>query len=114
MILIILAAVFWGVTNPFLKQGAPGLSEEKSIIGKLIKLVTNWQFVVPFALNQFGSLLYYYSMGQYPISVAVTVVNALTLIVTTLTSYALGEACLARGELAGICLIVAGIILCQM
>jgi len=114
MILIVIAAIFWGVTNPFLKQGAPGLSEEKSVVGKFMRLICNWQFVVPFALNQFGSLLYYYSMGQYPISVAVTVVNALTLIVTTLTSYALGEARLAPGEWGGICLIVAGIILCQM
>ena len=61
-------------------------------------------------------------MGQYPISIAVTenkdfnlsvlffwnlknpnkVVNALTLIITTLTSYALGEAKLAGLELAGL------------
>ena len=90
MILIILAAFFWGVTNPFLKNGAVGLENEKSVFGKFRRLVLNWRFVVPFGVNQFGSLLYYYAMGQYPISVAVTVVNALTLIITTLTSYALG------------------------
>lgn len=92
MILIVLAACFWGATNPFLKNGAIGLEEESSVFGKFVRLLKNWQFLVPFGLNQFGSLLYYYSMGQYPISIAVTVVNALTLIITTITSYALGEA----------------------
>ena len=92
MILIVLAAVFWGVTNPFLKNGGVGMEEESSVVGKFIRLLKNWKFLIPFGLNQFGSLLYYYSMGQYPISIAVTVVNALTLIITTITSYALGEA----------------------
>ena len=68
------------------------MEEESSVVGKFIRLLKNWKFLIPFGLNQFGSLLYYYSMGQYPISIAVTVVNALTLIITTITSYALGEA----------------------
>ena len=86
MILIVLAACFWGITNPFLKNGALGwvfsfsgqklkilrLEKESTLFGKIKRLVTNWQFLVPFGLNQFGSLFYYYSMGQYPISIAVT------------------------------------------
>jgi len=58
--------------------------------------------------------MYYLSMGQYPISMAVTMVNALTLVVTTITSYAIGESKLSFEEFIGMSLILTGIILCKI
>ena len=52
--------------------------------------------------------------GQYPISIAVTMVNALTLVVTTLTSYAIGESKLSFDEFIGMTLVLSGIILCKL
>ena len=52
--------------------------------------------------------------GQYPISMAVTMVNALTLVVTTITSYAIGESKLSFEEFIGMSLILTGIILCKI
>lgn len=53
-------------------------------------------------------------LGQYPISIAVTMVNALTLVVTTLTSYAIGESKLSFDEFIGMTLVLSGIILCKL
>lgn len=113
MIYIIFAALLWGITNPFLKHGAPGLDNEKTLTDKIRKLLLSWQFVLAFGTNQLGSLFYYFSMGKYPLSLAVTVVNALTLIITTLTSYIIGESRLTLREFSGLFIIVSGIILCQ-
>lgn len=111
MIFIVLAALFWGITNPFLQNGAEGLEKEEKLIGKFMKMISNWKFLCPFLINQCGSIMYYLSMGQYPISIAVTMVNALTLVVTTLTSYAIGESKLSFDEFIGMTLVLSGIIL---
>ena len=58
--------------------------------------------------------IYRYISGQYPISIAVTMVNALTLVVTTLTSYAIGESKLSFDEFIGMTLVLSGIILCKL
>jgi len=114
MIFIVLAAMFWGITNPFLQNGAEGLDKEEKLVGKFMKMVSNWKFLCPFLINQCGSIMYYLSMGQYPISIAVTMVNALTLVVTTLTSYAIGESKLSFDEFIGMTLVLSGIILCKL
>ena len=94
-----------------------------------MKMISNWKFLCPFLINQCGSIMYYLSMGknwklrrwtlirisgQYPISIAVTMVNALTLVVTTLTSYAIGESKLSFDEFIGMTLVLSGIILCKL
>lgn len=69
--------LLWGITNPFLEQGAKNVSsqdnnEEKSeqrcfmIRWALFfwKLFINCKFFIPFALNQIGSLLFYYALGN--------------------------------------------------
>ena len=61
-----------------------------------------------------GNTSYHNISGQYPISIAVTMVNALTLVVTTLTSYAIGESKLSFDEFIGMTLVLSGIILCKL
>ena len=105
------------------------LDKEEKLIGKFMKMISNWKFLCPFLINQCGSIMYYLSMGknfklrrgtlirtlgQYPISIAVTMVNALTLVVTTLTSYAIGESKLSFDEFIGMTLVLSGIILCKL
>ena len=69
--------LLWGITNPFLEQGAKEMSngDDASAQDKqrcfLIRwtiffwrLFINCKFFVPFALNQVGSLLFYYALGN--------------------------------------------------
>ncbi len=69
--------LLWGITNPFLEQGAKGVSggDEAESADKrrcflvrwalfFWRLFVNCKFFVPFALNQIGSLLFYYALGN--------------------------------------------------
>lgn len=63
----------------------------KEIVKQLVGLVKNWQFVVPFALNQSGSVFYVYLLGSADISNAVLICNSLTFVFTAITSRLLGD-----------------------
>ncbi len=80
--------LLWGVTNPFLEQGAKGISsgDEAGAESKrscflvrwavfFWKLFVNCKFFVPFAVNQAGSLLFYYALGNSSITLVVPVSN---------------------------------------
>jgi len=112
-----LVALIWGCTNPLLKRGAAGIetAAPSGTIPQLRYLLTRWQYVAPFAANQLGSVVYYYSLSTAPLSVASPVTNALTFAVTSLVGGLLGE----RGEgsarlpnrytLAGMALVAGGV-----
>jgi len=75
---ILLTALIWGCTNPFLRAGAKGIdvvekddrersSRTYSLFGTLKKAfaevkwcLMNWRLTLPFAVNQSGSILFYY------------------------------------------------------
>ena len=54
----LLVGALWGCTNPFLRSGSKGILKENNS-----KTLLNCRFVIPFALNQSGSLVYYYLLG---------------------------------------------------
>lgn len=49
------------------------------------------QYLIPFLLNQCGSVVYYLTLASADLSVAVPITNSLTMIITTLTGKLLGE-----------------------
>ena len=79
---ILVTALVWGITNPFLRKGAKGIDvvgesdskvndggdEEKKSLLKVFKTafkeakwcLLNWKLTLPFAVNQSGSVLFYY------------------------------------------------------
>ena len=79
---ILVTALVWGITNPFLRKGAKGIDtvgerdryetdggdEEKKSPLKVFKTafkeakwcLLNWKLTLPFAVNQSGSVLFYY------------------------------------------------------
>ncbi|CAG8661066.1 6600_t:CDS:2, partial [Paraglomus brasilianum] len=93
----ILVAVCWGFTNPFMKKGSAGLENIKQetwlrqTLAEIWFLVTRWQYIVPLILNLSGSVVYYYTLGQADLSLAVPITNSLTFIFTTLAAALLGE-----------------------
>jgi drug/metabolite transporter (DMT)-like permease len=97
---LVLVGAFWGCTNPLLRKGSSFVSssnesESASNVCATVKRSLNkfrqvrvW---LPYALNQCGSVLYYFLLASSDLSVAVPVCNALSLVFSCITSYLLGE-----------------------
>nr|XP_043903282.1 transmembrane protein 234 isoform X1 [Solea senegalensis] len=94
---LLLVSVLWGCTNPFLKRGTEGIENvaETNRVSQLLAevkfLFLNIKYLVPFLLNQSGSLIYYYTLSTTELSVVVPVANSLTFLCTLLTGKLLGE-----------------------
>ncbi len=58
--------LLWGITNPFLEQGAKALDSDNSPSqgSFLSRGFFNLRVLVPLLLNQAGSLLFYYLLGN--------------------------------------------------
>ena len=119
----VIVAAMWGGSNPLLKRGVAGLENVTpySWAGPLgtwaaetVYLFTTPSYVVPFAINQTGSLLFLATLGSSRLSSAVPIVNALTFAFTALMGMALGERVSSNIGLtfAGMVLVSAGIFLC--
>ena len=89
-VLIMSVGVIWGITNPFLEKHSKGVedkaAEEMNLTEKkgeenseqnlkekennpsrlmsFLHILTNWRFILAFLLNQLGSGLYVYSLGD--------------------------------------------------
>lgn len=92
---LVLVGAFWGCTNPLMRQGSQEISlskqqqqsSKRSWLAKWLS-VRIW---LPYALNQSGSLLFYYTLGHSDLSLAVPICNGLALVFSIMTSYWIGE-----------------------
>ena len=113
----LLVAALWGATNPFLKRGSHDLllieepTKLKQFISEWKYMLTTPTYLIPFLLNQSGSVVYYIALSQSELSVAVPVTNSLTLLFTLLSGLALGER-VHKKILLGMVLVMIGITLC--
>jgi len=107
----------WGITNPFLGEGARSVVKTDAPWWKIwvhIKSIfLSWRFVVPFLLNQCGSIVYYVLLGDLDLSICVPGANGVAFAVTGLSEYLLG---MHQGPLLpillGSVLIISGFALC--
>ena len=116
---LLIVSILWGCTNPFMREGSKETTEtttnnDTNYLTKLVNFIKNWKFLLPFLLNQCGSILYMKSLGDYPISITVPISTALTSFFTTITAYFLGERMLNKQSLFALTLIIIGTILCQL
>lgn len=110
----------WGVTNPLIKRGSVGIQTNTKntnnkfyqIILELKFLILRWQYIVPFLLNQCGSLLYVYALQDSDISLAVPIAQSCTFLFTTITAICLREQMPNKLSLFGIALMSIGINIC--
>lgn len=115
---LLLVAVLWGCTNPFLKRGSEGIehisktNKLSQILAEVKFLFLNLKYLIPFLLNQSGSLVYYYTLSTTDLSIAVPVSNSLTFLFTLLTGKLLGEEFGGKKAVVGMFLTMAGITLC--
>ncbi|CAH0492147.1 unnamed protein product [Peronospora farinosa] len=120
LVSFVFVGALWGCTNPFIKLGSNDdvmyTRKDNSIgeyVNQLVGLVKNWQFVLPFIMNQSGSVAYVYLLSSTDISNAVPICNSLTFVFTAITSRLLGEK-LQRpaSTYTGMLLILLGVAIC--
>ncbi|KAK2825957.1 hypothetical protein Q5P01_020171 [Channa striata] len=115
---LLLVSVLWGCTNPFLKRGSEGIehvtraNRVSQLLAEIKFIFFNVKYLVPFLLNQSGSVVYYYTLSSTELSLAVPVANSLTLLCTLLTGKILGEELGGKQAVAGMFLTMAGITMC--
>ena len=118
---LFIVGAMWGCTDPLLKVGAEGISEMgdrkgqgvvSSFLAEMKHLFLNWKYVVPFAVNQLGSLVYTYMLGQTELSVAVPVANSLKFVFALLTGVALGEPLPSFKAFVGMAFVMLGTAVC--
>ena len=118
MICMLAVSMVWGCSNPFLKRGSEGVCKVHgtNLLHQLLLeirfLATNCGYTIPFAINQIGSLLYYLTVAKLDISLAVPIVNSLTVLFTTLVGALLGESLRSGRNYIGMVLVLAGVALC--
>lgn len=115
---LIAVGILWGATNPFIKKGSAGVENVKAphsslqLLREVKYLACRWQYMLPFILNQCGSVLYYITLGTSDLTLAVPVANSLTFVTTALCGWAVGEEAPNRSTCFGILLVLCGIALC--
>ncbi|XP_029349523.1 transmembrane protein 234 [Echeneis naucrates] len=118
MLSLLLVSVLWGCTNPFLKRGSDGLDKVRGanrvtqILAEIKFLFLNFKYLIPFLLNQSGSVIYYYTLSTSELSFVVPVANTLTFLCTLITGKLLGEEFGGKQAVAGMFLTMAGVTLC--
>ncbi|CRK91910.1 CLUMA_CG005530, isoform A [Clunio marinus] len=115
---LIITAILWGVTNVLIKNGSKGINKVKSdskinqILLEIKFLFLNWKYLLPFVINQIGSLLYVYALQKNNLSIAVIVTNSLTLLITSITSLIVEKKVISYRIFIGAMLITFGSSIC--
>ncbi|XP_025711867.1 transmembrane protein 234 isoform X3 [Callorhinus ursinus] len=117
---LVLVAALWGGTQPLLKRASSRLQQvhERTWVRQLLQemktLFLNTEYLMPFFLNQCGSLLYYLTLASTDLTLAVPISNSLAIVFTLIVGKVLGEDVGGKGAFTGMMLTVVGIALCVM
>lgn len=113
-----LVAALWGGTQPLLKRASAGLEQvhertwARQLLQEMKTLFLNTEYLVPFLLNQSGSLLYYLTLASTDLTLAVPICNSLAIVFTLTVGKVLGEDIGGKEAVAGMVLTITGITLC--
>ncbi|XP_073759113.1 transmembrane protein 234 isoform X2 [Callorhinus ursinus] len=94
---LVLVAALWGGTQPLLKRASSRLQQvhERTWVRQLLQemktLFLNTEYLMPFFLNQCGSLLYYLTLASTDLTLAVPISNSLAIVFTLIVGKVLGE-----------------------
>ncbi|XP_018580296.1 transmembrane protein 234 homolog [Anoplophora glabripennis] len=115
---LMFVALLWGGTNPLIKKNSKEILNVKAdsrilqFILELKYLATNVRYLIPMALNQLGSVLYFLTLKNVDLTLSVPVANSLTFVFTALSGWILGEQLPRKNAIFGILLILVGTVLC--
>jgi len=112
IILITLSAVLWGSTDACMKYCCPTQTKDsKTLLSQFLSLLCTPSYLLCLILNQFGSVLYYYSLSFAPLSLVNPVVNTGKVFVNILVGRVLGEKTLTLKKKVGLMFLLTGIVL---
>ncbi|GIX71721.1 transmembrane protein 234 homolog [Caerostris darwini] len=118
IIWLIVVAAMWGFSTPLIRHGSAGIEniQKSNFLSQWFAeigfLATNWKFVFPFLINQSGSALYALTLGSADLTLAVPLVNSLTLIFVSISGPLLGDKDAKPASYVGMTLVAAGMTLC--
>lgn len=113
-----LVAALWGGTQPLLKRASAGLQQvheqtwARQLLQEMKTLFLNTEYLMPFLLNQSGSLLYYLTLASTDLTLAVPICNSLAMVFTLIVGKILGEDVGGKQAVAGMVLAITGVTLC--
>ncbi|KAJ8919826.1 hypothetical protein NQ315_006355 [Exocentrus adspersus] len=117
---LVLVALLWGATNPFIKRNSKEIVKIKAeskvcqFLLELKYLATNVNYLLPMAVNQLGSVLYFLTLQDVDLTICVPVTNSLTFVFTAICGWILGEELPDKRTVLGIVLVILGTALCCM
>lgn len=133
--------MLWGCTNPLLKQGSSGITGEggkvdaggrgpkekeagetkkennnivKTALRDVLLLLSRWRYVVPFLVNQLGSVVFFWRLSGSDMSLVSPVANGLAFFFTALTDMLFFNGKVTKRAMLGSVLVVAGVSLCTL
>ncbi|CAO2589201.1 Transmembrane protein 234 [Lemmus lemmus] len=115
---LLLVAALWGGTQPLLKRASAGLQQvheqtwARQLLQEMKTLFLNTEYLMPFLLNQSGSLLYYLTLASTDLTLAVPICNSLAIVFTLIVGKILGEDVGGKQAVAGMVLAITGVTLC--
>ncbi|KAM7324258.1 hypothetical protein ACRRTK_016563 [Alexandromys fortis] len=115
---LVLVAALWGGTQPLLKRASAGLQQvheqtwARQLLQDMKTLFLNTEYLMPFLLNQSGSLLYYLTLASTDLTLAVPICNSLAMVFTLIIGKILGEDVGGKQAVAGMVLAITGVTLC--
>jgi drug/metabolite transporter (DMT)-like permease len=89
---LLLVGALWGCTNPLLRKGS--LDAQKHTADNntsMLRSLLQIQVWFPYILNQCGSILFYVTLRNSDLAMAVPICNALALVFSVVTSFLLRE-----------------------
>ncbi|KAJ3434215.1 transmembrane protein [Anaeramoeba flamelloides] len=81
---------------------------------ELLAVVLNWRWFVPFLINMCGSLLFYKTLGDSNLTYVPMIINSLTMVITGISGWLLGEKKLSKYSQMGMALIIIGVCFCTI
>ncbi|RNF01482.1 transmembrane protein 234 [Trypanosoma rangeli] len=116
MLLILLAAIIWGTTNPLLKRYSSGMAAGSSSFAEdFCFLASRPKYLATQLLNLGGSVCFFAGLRHVDVAVGSTVANSLAFVLTVLMSaFVMREGPLQPVTLLGCTLVVAGTALCGL
>ncbi|KYO01819.1 conserved protein, unknown function [Plasmodium gaboni] len=111
--LYFIIGILWGCTNAYMKKGCIYKSNDENIKKEnILSIFTNYYIIVPYILNQIGSLFYYYLLSTSDISLVMPLCNTCSFFFTYVTELVIFKKELTFNSLMGFMLISLGIFIC--
>ena len=118
VIYVVLCALLWGGTNPFIKRGTAGIEKiqcdgpVRQFFAELRFLLVRPQYLVPQVLNLCGSVAFFMALRTLDLTIASVAANSLTFAFTFLVGRLLGEKENSMASMCGMLCVVAGVCIC--